>query len=311
MSASRLLRFALPICGLLAWLATACEEPVDLDIELPPPRLVISCNFNPDQLVRVNVSKSDNVLSTAPSVAIADAEVEIYKDTVFLERLELVMPGGDEHPYYTTQQLRPQVGVQYQIRVVAPDFPPASATSSIPESVNISSLEIGDLQTETGHTAAHQYYTYNVAMNYDDPLDRVNYYHINFYQQVFEFILEGADTTYTREFLYPVAFEDGAVNNYVVAATTGGVLLQDKPFQDNLRFRLGIEVDPKYQKLGSIIAELRTVSQEYYLFHSSLSRQQQSGQGGLNEPVFVYNNVQNGHGIFAGYNLSAMSRSLY
>ena len=305
------MRFALPLCGLLAWLATACEEPVELDIDLPPPRLVISCNFNPDQLVRVNVSKSDNVLSTAPSVAIADAEVEIYQDSVFLERLELIVPADNQRPYYTTTQLRPQVGVQYQIRVAAPGYPPASATSSIPESVGISSLIVDDLQSGAGHTSGRRHYSYDVAMNYNDPLGRVNYYHINFYQQVLEFKVEGEDTTFTREFLYPVGFDEEDSNNFVVPATTGGVLLQDKPFPDELRFRLGIELEANHQKLGSIIVELRTVSEEYYLFHSSLSRQQNSGSGGLKEPVFVYNNVQNGHGIFAGYNLSAISLALY
>ncbi|MCB0476306.1 MAG: DUF4249 family protein [Flavobacteriaceae bacterium] len=53
--------------------------------------------------------------------------------------------------------------------------------------------------------------------------------------------------------------------------------------------------------------EFRTVSEDYYLYHSSITRQNYSEGSSFAEPVFVYNNIENGHGVFAGFNTSVDS----
>jgi hypothetical protein len=56
-----------------------------------------------------------------------------------------------------------------------------------------------------------------------------------------------------------------------------------------------------------MFAELRTVSEEYYLYYNSLSRQRTGNNGPFADPVMIYGNVENGQGIFAGYNASVDS----
>ncbi len=101
-----------------------------------------------------------------------------------------------------------------------------------------------------------------------------------------------------------------ATGNVLEASIGGGLLLEDNPFMDGLTFRVSIEVSPEFQLIGKVFAELRTVSEEYYLFHTSVTRSQGQEDGPFTEPVTIFNNVTNGHGIFAGYNASRDSTSL-
>lgn len=291
------------------WLCS-CEEAVDLDIELPESRLVISSNFTPGADVRIRVSRSENVFSQSPvSPEVEDALIDIYDGDLFLERLVHVDPPQGPG-YYTTRKLQPEVGVVYTIQVEAPGYPVVSAQSSIPEPVPITLYAVDNIRVSQRPESHIRRYDYRVLLDYDDPYPARNWYHLNFYQQIVDYHINGGDTIVSSESLFPVAFSGANDNNVIDAATIGGILLQDKPYPSGLAFDLAYEIEPGRQLLGKLFVELRTVSEEYYLFHSSVSRQQDNPGGGIHEPVIVYNNILNGHGIFAGYNAFADSLSL-
>jgi len=54
---------------------------------------------------------------------------------------------------------------------------------------------------------------------------------------------------------------------------------------------------------------LRTVTEDYYLYHSTLTRQVNSGNP-LSDGVVIYDNIVNGEGIFAGYGSNTNSFKL-
>lgn len=290
----------------LLLMSSTCERPVELDLPLPEPKLVIVSNFTNGEELHVRVSKSRSVLDDSPEEYIGDATVELFVDDIFLESLTLVTPQAPrESPYYKTQQTSIQVGVVYNIKVTAPGFEPVMAQSSIPPRVNLRDFTISDLQIHEGGQPGSLIYSYRVGVSFDDPIKQVNYYHLNFYQQVQDCLFVGGDTLILRNYLQPVVFSNNNSNNYLQAYFGGGVLIQDTPFDGqtiSLNFPMSVEIFPENQKLGKIYAELRAVSEDYYLFHNSLSRQQNAGNGGTpSEPIFIYNNIENGHGIFAGY----------
>ena len=59
--------------------------------------------------------------------------------------------------------------------------------------------------------------------------------------------------------------------------------------------------------MGKLFLELRSVTEEYYRYFAGLSRQKQSSDSPFSEPVIIYDNIDGGLGIFAGYNSSVDS----
>lgn len=290
--------------GLCLLIGIACVEPVVPDINPPDPRLVVNSTFRPFHPITVRLTKSESILGMLPDEAILDAIVEIYQGNELLETLPLVPNDDPDAAYYSSRQLCPRMGREYVIRVTAKGFPPVSASSIIPEPVSISYFQVGAAKRDMGRNTEKAIYDYRVFLRYDDPPTSGNYYHLNFYQQVDDYRVGSAgDTVITQSQLIPVTFSDATDDNWVRASIVGGILLQDEPFNGGITFQLSTEIDPARQKLGLFYVELRTVSQEYYLYQTSVSRQQRSPSGGLNEPVFIFNNIRDGHGIFAGYNL--------
>ncbi len=295
-----ILLLAALICG-----AATCERPIELDIELPEPRLVVNGNFQPGELLQITVSRSQYVLDDDPETDyIAQALVEVTEDGGPTERLRFVPLSERQYnyPYYETRGLRPQIGKSYTLRVKVPDseFEEVSAHSMIPEPVQIRRFSVFDPMVMTGATPNLKRYEYGVELDFVDPPGEINYYHLNFYQQVYRYVRAGTDTIKTNTLIYPVAFSGDNNNNVSESYLGGGILLEDNPYVGGFNFRLGVEIDPAAELLGKVLVELRTVSKEYYKYHQSINRQLSSGEG-LGEPVIIYNNIENGHGIFAGY----------
>lgn len=288
--------------------ASTCERSLDIDLPIPDPKLVVVSNFTNNQELRVRVSKSRSLLDESPEDYIGDAVVELYQGDQLLEMLTLIVPQEPRvSPYYATKLTSLQTGVVYLIKVSAPGFDTVMAQSAIPQSISIQEFSLSDLQVTQGANPNSTRYSYRIALGFQDPPKIENYYHLNFYQQIQDYLDIGGDTLILRDYLQPVVFNSFNDNNYLLAYFGGGVLIEDGPYDGrtlNYSFPMAIDIYPANQKLGKIFVELRSVSKEYYYFHNSLSRQQNNNGNGNNEPIFIYNNIENGQGIFAGYSQS-------
>ena len=299
------------LIGLLCTGAT-CERPVDLDLDIPPPRLVIVSNFTPGEKVQVQVSKSQNILDESPAEYLATADVGIYQDGKLIERLDLVIdPAGRTPPYYITPTFEPEPAITYTIKAEAEGFEPAMAHSFIPAPVAIGEFSVSEVMVGPGPNSYQETYSYQVFLSFEDPDDEVNYYHLNFYQEVFSYMnSEAGDTIILDKKLEPVQFDGLNGTDFIRSFLGGGILLKDNPFADGVSFSFSLSISPEFEFLGKVFAELRTVSEEYYLFHTSISRSQNQSDGPFTNPVAIFNNVENGHGVFAGYNTAQDSIKL-
>lgn len=292
-------------CSLLSFFA--CEEPLEVDPSVSDARLVVISNFAEGKAIEVTVSRSRQIGNTGPDQYITDAEVDLYWENNFLERLRLVVPKDPEQPpFYRSWELRPVAGVEYRIRVVAPGYQPVMATSRVPNSVKISSFVVHDLQREIVAGGSINRYTLHTGVDFDDPAGEVNYYHLGLFQQINTYQLEGQDTMLTGSYLRPVTFSPLNDENGFGAHFNYGLLFEDKPFQDGIQMTFSIDLDPSQQLLGKLYAELRTLSEEYYLYYTSLSRSENTAPNPLN-PIIIYDNIENGDGIFAAYSHSVDS----
>lgn len=296
----------------MAFLFTSCEEPIDGVIGVPEAKLAISSTFYPNELVHVSVSSTFG--QNQQAMNISNAQVNLYSNDNLIESLEYVSPIGiSSSSYYSTREFRPEINKRYTIRVDAPGFDQVVAISSIPVPVPIRLFELQNL-SKGPKEGTDDVFSIQVNIDYDDPADFTNYYHLRIFQQYRRFVISPTgDTVIIDNYLTPVNFPESPEGYYkLVAQNNGGILIQDHPHDDYLSFIFRPRLNPDIELLGHLFAQFRTVSKEYYDFEHSISNGNGSSTGGsgVNPSVVVQGNVSNGFGIFAGYAFSSDSLHL-
>lgn len=305
---SRIFTYITCVC---LFVLMSCEKPTDFEFPTPAQRLVVQSNFSPNRLVEVFVSQSEE-LSTPDTayVAIGNATVEIYEATTLLEQLVFVAEPFPEGLFYRSVEFRPEVGIEYTIRVVAPGFGEVTAMNKIPMPVALTTVEIGNLASENLDSDT-QAYTYDVYVEFTDTPDEENFYHLVFLQQ--KIITDGDMDPQDNLIEEPFIVQTVTNNNSFKPYYRGGLLISDEGSDGalnsyDMKFRSFIQKDT--ENLGKLIVELRTVSEAYFNYHTSLNNENRSLGPPNDEPVIIFNNIDEGYGIFAGYSTSADSISI-
>lgn len=301
-----MIRIVLPIVFILC-MASTCERSLDLELEEIPPRLVVIAYFTNDASTQVTVKQTRPIDEAQQDVYIKNATVQIFEGDEFLEQLELVDGPTVLYPYYANSNFVPEVNVLYNIKVEAPGFEPVMAQNSIPNSIPISTLQVSDIQTGPGENPGDLIYRYRVRLSFNDPADEVNFYHLTFSQQVLEYIVTEGDTTITGTNEELIRFNDINNNNTLTASLFGGVLLEDTSFNGDLVtnwFDLQQVIDTDREILGKMFVSLRSVTEEYYQYERSVNNQKNDPTAPFGSPSVLFNNIENGAGVFAGYNQS-------
>jgi len=298
----------LVLTGLLLTAAT-CEKEVQLDFEEEEPRLVVVSNFTPGEPLDVLVSRTESVfLPDTSFVAISDAVVEVFEGDRFIEKLEFVEQQNGVRYFYRSKNFKPEVGVNYTLKAEAFGMEAIFANNSVPEAVQLDEIEVDNVQVKPSEDNEKLVHSFRVRIAFDDPLETENFYHLILTQQRIIY-QDGKGTNFTNP---RYRFEDRPIlvdpinnNNSLNAYLAGGVLIADREYNGErigFSFNLEFETDRSEEVLGKLKAEFRTVTEDYYRYYSTSSNQARSSGVPFSEPVFVHNNIENGYGVFAGYN---------
>ena len=301
-----MIRILLPIIFILC-IASTCERSVELDIERPAPRLVVISYFTNDASTQVSVKETRYIDEAQQDIYINDATVEIFKGDEFVEQLNLVGESTTQFPYYANSNFIPEVNVVYNIKVEAPGYEPVMAQNSIPFSIPISTLQVSNIQSEVGENPGDRVYSYRVRLSFEDPAGEVNFYHLTFSQQILNYEVTEGDTSIISSRQEIIRFNTLSNDNTITASVLGGVLLEDTIFDGDLFtnwFDLQQIIKTDREILGKMFVSLRSVSKEYYQYQRSLSNQQNDPDPPFGSPSVLFNNIENGAGVFAGYNQS-------
>ena len=302
-----LLYYFVPLCVLLGLAAAACEKPVDFDAVQMQSELVVISNFTSDRALQVVVTKTRSVFEIEEEYPyVLDAEVNLYLDDgTFVEALVFQQNKNEQGvPYYTTTAFTPQPNKIYLLKVSAPGYASVTARSQIPTPTELSGVAMKNFHSQQIGVSGELELTYELEVNFQDPDEEKNYYHINLVQELREFNLVEGDTNWVNIIQQPLLFDPRQNSKERVAHLAGGMLIRDDEFNGaSFKYNLPVRFtyDPNRFRLGQLIVELRVVSEEYYRYFASLSRQHASKGEPLSEPVFVFNNVEGGKGVFAGY----------
>ncbi len=293
---------------ILLLLVSACEKEVELNIKEVDPKLAVLCNFSPEEPFVLELSRSKAINSTNldPSF-VNSADVQICLDNEVIETILPVSSSPDANSKFQSTVAVPKIKQVYTLKIEADGLPAVTATSSIPEAIEISHSTIGAIASFETEDDELEGYHVRLGVQFEDPADETNYYQISFYQEVLtssQALQENNIETLPNE---GFSFIDDDITNYV-NLLDGGIMFKDltfngttKEFVFQPRFFYNPGTLPATSTPINIIIELRSVSEEYYKYYTSIYRQSSQDSTPFSNPTVIYSNIKNGYGIFAGY----------
>lgn len=311
----------------LIFLFGGCEQPLDInDLESTIPtskkkRLSVNSTFTPNDIYNPNDNAFEVFVATtqAPTsnveiVAIPDADVNLYEEGEWLEKLSF-----DENTRkYRTVINEPAGGKEYYIKVEHPEYETVEAKSIIPEKVDLLSTTITSKQSKISEFYP-DFYELNltIELEIDDPADIENYYHFVFRNKLTAFQVIGLDTITQPIFGSPSKsdqlfdFNTSKVNEEGAVlinenSSFAGAYLTDENFNGEnkiLTFSLVLLINPEWQIADQMRVEMYSVPQEYYDFQLSAYQAINTGNNPFASDLpTVLSNVREGDGLFSGYN---------
>ena len=288
---------------LLLVLFAACER--DFELELPDAvnKIAVFAPFSNQEPIQIQLSRSQGFSIDSFNVLVG-AQVNLYENGNFIERLENVNSNSLPIPIYQATTV-PRMGNSYELEVFHQGSQVRSL-SRIPGEMPKTQIVLESISKNNSTADSSDYIIRPIFFLLNDPEGERNFYHLKTFQEIQTIVVsEMGDTSVMVDLIErsPNVFDN---DNNMVKSFDGGMLFSDEIFDGNaynIPFWFNLKLF-KDQRLGKLHSQLRTVSKEYYLYYTSLSRQITTQGPPENEPVLVYNNVENGLGLFGGYAVS-------
>jgi hypothetical protein len=192
-----------------------------------------------------------------------------------------------------------KAGSGYRISAQAPGYESVHATTIIPMPSSIYDLSVKTIiieQSELNLSKKILRYTLQFKI---DHFESNQYYHLVFYNEYFG--VPGA-------WIIDPELSD---NQTFIHHYDYGVLVDRDDLEEGqpLAFNF-VDWVVEGSGLKRVSVELRSVTEEYYKYHSTLARQLIVRQDPFAEPVSVFNNIEGGYGNFSGFTQDVTSSDL-
>ena len=272
----------------ILFICLGCELIVDIDVPFEHNDLTVNSFFNPDSLWKARVTLNRFILDTLPLSKINNALVVVYEDG---HPVDTLMSKGDG--YYKSDTGKPMIGKTYELKAIAEKYQAVSGVCQVPIPVEIMDAKFSVLLRDNSQTDI-------IKIKFKDPPQQKNYYNIVLLSR-------------GEEYSYPVRFEsdDPSFEKASFSYSDygyGGLLLKDILF-DGQETEITIQsTELGYSYLDEVVVILRSVSEDYYRYKTTLALQASTSGDPLAQPVNVYSNLDGGFGIFAGYSQSTFVR---
>ena len=289
----------------------SCEEPVDLDLQALEPELVVSSAFFPGETVKVRLSSTFPAVGEQVLTDITDATVSILEGNDVAEVLRYV-PGTDgAMGSYQSRDFIPVVGRTYTLYATKNGYLPFEAASSIPEPVAISDLTVSNVHERM--IGGLSVFDFDLTINYDDPDFEANYYDLRISQIVQPYYINAQGDTVKLAFTAKTLETPDVDPTTNTAPGETSILVRDRPEAGGLTISLQSRYNPTNEILLDLVAELRTVSENYFDYQVLRQREGMALPIGIGDPgVSSFSQRSNrGVGVFAGYNRVIRTFSLH
>lgn len=289
--------FTLPLW--LSLILLGCEASIDFPTHVEPKLSIIGqvapVGWWEEQRIYVYTSTA---LSDS-SDFLPPANLEVFLTANSDTTIQLSSESSDGKDYFVFPEGFIKSGNRYTIRASAPGLETVKASTIIPSPSTVTDLSIKTISIEPSELndfKKNVRYTLQFKITH---LPGNRYYHLVFYNEFIGLanaVLVDPKLSDNQPFIHHYAY---------------GVLMDRNNLKDDqlLAFNF-VDIVVEDHDLKKINVELRSVSAEYYKYHTSLARQLNSRDDIFGEPVTLFNNIQGGYGNFSGFARSLASSEL-
>jgi len=289
---SGLIIFLLVLLSILS-----CTKEVEIKIPKEEPKLTVNSFFSPDSVIKIHLSKSAYIFDKKTTI-VNNANIELWDKDTLLE----IMQNEDYGNYFS--KTKAKVLKKYQLKINHPDFQLVTVEDVIPTKTKIIKTEQKDSVMFSQYNNAFS----QVKITFQDNPNITNYYEVILafkYNDSIPFLgeFEGLAGIYSDD---PVIKSEMDIDINGFGETS--VVFSDNLFNGEkytLTLLYSISYGPCIYKNYTLYVYLNSVSKNYYNYMKKLHQYIQNSQSLWNntgEVVRMYSNVNNGYGIFAGYN---------
>lgn len=275
---------------------SACELVVDVDMPIEKSKVVLNAFFTPDSVWKAKVSLNRHILDDSGYPPIPNAEIIVFEGDTPLDTLHY-----DTLGYYFSNDGGPKIGKTYSMRAIVPDYEIVEASSScpIPVTPTFSALQTG--------VAEFNQPVYSFDITFTDPPGR-NFYQITAVSET-RFTHPQTGQGFVNYNFIQTWSDDQAIDNEDIPNNEGfffsDVLFNEEEFTVNVKMMPNGWGGPPTKTKFHVY--FRAVSEDYYRYKVTSLLQDFVGEDPFAQPAQVYNNIQNGFGIFAGYSQSVIT----
>jgi hypothetical protein len=312
------MRLILPFCVFLVAACISCRKE---EVKVPDTgrKIVINGLVTNDSLFNINISRSSYITdSNLPEeTLLSDARAFIYESGSMIDSL-LYVPipyinlGVDIYvpSNYRSAKEYPLPGREYEIRVMSPGLPDASASIRIPEPVEIDRVDTTVVLLEGPFESWESNVRILCDIGFTDPADEENFYMLYVYRipgfsSASNNMVFSCQDPVVEEYLNHgtmmegIAFTDRSLNGqkHILRITLNGKDI-GLPFFDD-------EFTGSHKK--SVYFRLYSITGDYYKYIQTLNLFLKNYNNPLAAPTQVYSNIDGGYGILGGAAVSSDS----
>lgn len=263
---------------------SSCEKYIDFDEEIKQPKLVVNGIINPDSTFDIHISRSLSVIDGAELSVVENATVNILDGNGSL--YESLVYDSNGHYLGTSM---PQHNQTYSIEVTAPDFDPVSASTNIPDLIDLNTVDTMGVQDVNGFKELE------LTITFQDIPNEENYYMLEVY---------AADIINGQIFLNPMILRsDDVTLGLGQDGYSDQVFFSDELFDGTQKTLIIYVEDTRYYD-DYIEIRLTSITQDLERYYRTLNAYNDTYGNPFAQPVQVFSNVDGGFGIFAGYEVS-------
>ena len=294
------------------FLASSCEKVIEINVPDKDRKIVLNALINPDSILTVHITRSKTILESNNLVFIEDAEVKLFENEGLAGSLDYLGLGS-----YALQGFKPVSGNTYRIEVNHPVLQSVNSQVFMPSPVKISQIDTSRTIGEFGNDV------YNLNVHIDDPGQQKNFYSLSmvatlrYYDFENEVFLDSLRTepVYFRPLdAGNTDFGEDLLEQQLSFFMDNKLFFSDAPFRTTGgELVMALEYYLYFFAPDNIKIEIRLdhIDESYYLYSLSRRRYLQTNENPFSEPVQVYNNVENGFGIFSSFARDTMRYNIF
>lgn len=287
------------IAALLAITGLAsCEKEITVNVPEYTPLLVVNSDTEVGDTMRVSVGKSISILKfkNGQDLSVRDAQVLLLKSGKIVDTMKYDAMLND----YNSKTIAEDGGM-YEVRVNAPGYKEASASTIVPSFVKIESIQrIAKARLDMDGMPQDE-----LRITFKDPASAGDFYILSFTKDN----TSGDTSMFYSSCINTVDASIESVSNEQIDQNTclngNAIFIRDALFNGTTK-ELRVFINSAYLEPYSyggtvyrVIAALQHVTEDYFKFRKSYQFAIENGDNPFSEPTNVFTNVKNGYGVFS------------